>query len=298
VSDPALAGLEPPADPRARWDVPAFGSLPQVASLDELVTRVVAPNPGPMSLDGTNTYVVTITGSGAAMIVDPGPDDADHRRRVEDVVAAADAEVSLILVTHHHYDHAEAAQAWAAAFGCRVAAPTADVAGERGRVIAGGDVLEAAGLRIDAVATPGHCSDHTAFRLPTGTVLTGDHILGRGTSVVAWPDGDLAAYLESLRRVLALGPDALYPGHGPEMADDPEAVVRFYLDHRAFRARQVLAVLAGGAHAPADMVRRIYTDVGEHLWPAAERSTLACLHLLAAEGRVVEAGENDWRPAS
>jgi len=295
VNDPALAGLVAPADPRAGGDVPAFGALPRVAALDDLVTRVLAPNPGHMSLDGTNTYVLGVPGSGAAMVVDPGPDDEGHRRAVEDVVGAADAEVALILVTHHHYDHAEAAAAWAASFGCRVAAPTADVAGPGGTVIAGGDVLEAGGLRVEAVATPGHCSDHTAFRLPTGTVLTGDHILGRGTSVVAWPDGDLAAYLESLRRLLDLGPGALYPGHGPEMTDEAEAVVRYYADHRAFRERQVLAVLADGTEDPPAMVRRIYAAVGEHLWPAAERSTLACLHKLAAEGRVVEVAEDRWR---
>jgi len=295
VSTPApLDQLSPPPDPRLGWDVPGFGSMDTEANLDELVTRVIAPNPSHMSLDGTNTYVVGIPGSGAAVVVDPGPDDEGHRKRVEDVLERRDAQAAAILVTHHHFDHAEAAQAWAKRFGCTVAAPTEEVAGPEGRLLRDGDVISAGGLRVDSVATPGHSLDHTAFRLPSGVLLTGDHILGRGTSVVAYPEGDLVAYLESLRRVLDLGPDALYPGHGPDMSRDAEAVVRYYLDHRAFREQQVLAVLADGPQEPPAMVSRIYADVNEQLWPAAERSTRAALAKLTAEGRLRELEDDRW----
>lgn len=260
--------------------------MPQATDLDELVSRVLAPNASPMTLDGTNTYVIGVPGSGGAVVVDPGPDDEDHRARVDSVLRARDAECALILVTHHHVDHAAAAQSWAASYGCRVAAPTRDVAGENGAVVDDGDRLEFAGLVIDAVATPGHASDHTSYRLPTGTVLTGDHVLGRGTSVVAFPDGDLLAYVTSLRKVLALGPDALYPGHGPELTEDATGVVQFYIDHRDFRERQVLALLAEGDHTPRQLVERIYADVDQRLWRAAEASTRACLAKLAAEETV------------
>ncbi len=119
------------------------------------------------------------------------------------------------------------------------------MAGPGGRLLAGGDTVKLPGACIGVVATPGHCSDHLAFRLESGTVLVGDHILGRGTSVITYPEGDLLAYLDSLRRVRDLGPDALYPGHGPEMRDDPLAVIEYYLAHRQFREQQILAALGG-----------------------------------------------------
>jgi len=284
VEQPKLADLEAPADPRLTWDLPAFGAMTQSADLDPLVTRVLAPNASHMTLDGTNTYVLGVPGAGAAVVVDPGPDDKGHRGRVEDALQRRDAECALVLVTHHHIDHAAAAQAWASSFGCQVAAPTRQVAGDGGQVIADGDRLEFAGLTIDAIATPGHCYDHTAYRLPSGVVLSGDHVLGRGTSVVAHPDGDLLAYVTSLQKVLALGPDSLYPGHGPELTHDAEAVVQFYIDHRGFRERQVLALLAEGPHTPRQLVERIYAEVDQRLWRAAESSTRASLAKLTADG--------------
>lgn len=252
---------------------------------------MLAPNPSPMTLDGTNTYVLTEAGTGAAIVLDPGPDDDGHRARVEAALADLDAACELVLVTHHHADHSEAARSWAGRFGCRVAAPTAEVAGPSGRVVADGDRLEVAGLVLTAVATPGHTRDHTAYRHPSGALFTGDHVLGRGTSVVAHPDGDLVAYLASLRRVLDLGPDVLYPGHGPELTEDPSDVLRFYLEHRAFRERQVLAVLGAGRHTPRAIVEVVYADVDRSLWDAAEASTRATLEKLEREGRVHRDGE-------
>lgn len=279
-------------DPRSSWDLPALGGMPRVTELDELATRVLAPNPNAMTLDGTNTYVLGETGRGAVVVVDPGPDDLDHRRRVEQVAADRDAEIAAIVVTHHHGDHLEAASAWAERYGCRVHATRPQDVGSDGVVIADGDRVQLPGLTLDVVATPGHTRDHVAFRLPTGSLLTGDHVLGRGTSVVAHPDGDLVAYLASLRRVLDLGPAALYPGHGPELVEDPDAVVRFYLDHRDFRRQQVLAILGEGPATPPQLVERIYAAVDPGLWSAAEASTRALVAGLVTEQLVVH-GRDD-----
>jgi glyoxylase-like metal-dependent hydrolase (beta-lactamase superfamily II) len=276
----------PPPDPRATWDLPAFGEMATVLDLDPRITRVLAPNPSPMTLDGTNTYLLGDPGSGAVAVVDPGPDDADHLARVEEAVATRDAEVAAVLVTHHHHDHTEAAASWAARFGATLHAPTRADAGPDGVVLADGDTVDLPGFRIEAVATPGHTRDHVAFRLDDGALLTGDHVLGRGTSVVAHPDGDLAAYLDSLRKVLDLGPSALHPGHGPTLTEDPQAVLRFYADHRDFRRHQVLAAIADTPLTVADVVADIYAEVDRRLWPAAERSTRALVEVLVRDGVV------------
>ncbi|MFA9432863.1 MBL fold metallo-hydrolase [Egicoccus sp. AB-alg2] len=280
----------PPPDPRAAWSLPAFGAMPPVARLDEVTTRVLAPNPSPMTLDGTNTYLLSRPGSGVAVVVDPGPDDAAHFGRVQDVAAELDAAVAIIVVTHHHVDHAEAAAAWAGRFGATVVAAHPEVAGPAGRLVADGDHVDVGGLHLEVLATPGHTADHVALRAPTGAVLTGDHVLGRGTSVVAHPDGDLAAYLDSLRKLAAVGPDALLPGHGPELTEDPDAVLTYYREHRAFRRGQILAALGEGPMTPRQLVERIYAEVDPRLWPAAEASTRAALQVLAGEQRVA------WEP--
>ncbi|MTV24710.1 MBL fold metallo-hydrolase [Nitriliruptoraceae bacterium ZYF776] len=280
--DPTLV---PPTDPRAAWELPPFGELPVVEDLEPLLTRVLAPNPSPMTLDGTNTYVVGAPGTGVVAIVDPGPDDPDHLARVRQVVAARDAEVAAVVVTHHHVDHLEAAHPWARGFGVPVVASSIEVAGPDGRAVGDGDRIALPGCDLEVVATPGHCADHLAFRLPSGALLTGDHVLGRGTSVVAHPDGDLEAYLDSLQRTLALGPDALHPGHGPSLTDDPAAVLTYYRDHRAFREAQLLAVLAAGPRTPRQAVEVIYAQVPEHLWGAAEASLRAGVASLVARGQ-------------
>jgi glyoxylase-like metal-dependent hydrolase (beta-lactamase superfamily II) len=292
-----VPGVSAPADPRSAWDLPAPGSMPRTADLEPLVTRVLAPNPSPMTLDGTNTYLVGAPGSGQAVLVDPGPDDAAHLAAVEAALASRDARCVAVLVTHHHGDHAEAARPWGARFGARVAAADAHVAGEGGRVLEPGERLDLAGTTLAVVATPGHTGDHLAFRLESGAVLVGDHVLGRGTSVVTHPEGDVLDYLESLRRVHDLGPSALYCGHGPELTEDPRAVLEFYLAHRAFREGQLLAALAGGAQTVQELVATVYADVPRQLWPAAGQSTRATLAKLRAEGRVVPAGDDRVRRA-
>lgn len=278
--------IESPTDPRISWQLPAFGQLPVLAELDELAWRVLAPNPSPMTLDGTNTYVIAAPEGGPATIVDPGPLSAAHLHRVRDVLARRDAFPMSIVVTHHHLDHAAAASSWGSSFGCPVIAATPEVAGQHGRLVRDGDRIEVGSVSIDVVATPGHTRDHLAFRLPTGAVLTGDHVLGRGTSVVAHPDGDLAAYLHSLRRLLRMGPDALYPGHGPELEQDSGAVLTYYEQHREFRRAQIIALLAQGVATPAELVASIYADADRRLWSAAEASTRATLAMLEDERRV------------
>ena len=284
-----MPDVDVPVDPRATWALPAPGALPRTAELEPLVTRVLAPNPSPMTLDGTNTYVVGEPGSGQAFLVDPGPDDAAHLSAVEAALADRDARCVAVLVTHHHGDHAEAARPWSARFGAPVAAASAVVAGPGGRLLEPGERLTLAGTTVDVVPTPGHTSDHLAFRLESGAVLVGDHVLGRGTSVVTHPEGDVVAYLESLRRVHDLGPSALYCGHGPELTEDPGAVLDFYLAHRAYREHQVLDVLARGAATVDEVVADVYAEVPRQLWPAAAQSTRATLAKLETEGRVVPA---------
>lgn len=287
-----MTDLTAPVDPRASWDLPTLGTLPLVSMLDEVTVRILAPNAGPMTLDGTNTYVIAPPGSGEAVIIDPGPADASHLDAVADVVAARDAAVRAIIVTHHHHDHTEAAAAFSAHFGAAtlaydpafaVTAPGSDVV----ETVRDGSRIELSGCHLTMVATPGHTIDHLAVRLATGALLTGDHILGRGTSVVASPDGDLEAYLDSLHTVLGLGPDALYPGHGPELATDPEAVVTFYLQQRAFRTAQIRAVLANSPATPRQIVEQIYAAVDPMLWNAAERSTRAAIAALTRSGDVI-----------
>ena len=277
-------------DPRAGWSLPAPGTMPRTARLEPLVTRVLAPNPSPMTLDGTNTYLVGEPGTGEAVLVDPGPDDPAHLAAVLEALRGLDARCVAVLVTHHHGDHAEAALPWSGQLGAPVAAGDPGVAGPGGRVLAAGERLRLAGTTLDVVPTPGHTADHLAFRLASGAVLAGDHVLGRGTSVVTHPEGDVVAYLESLRRLHALGPSALYCGHGPELTEDPTAVLDFYLAHRTFREDQLLAALERG---PADvdaLVAVVYAAVPQALWPAAAQSTRATLAKLSAEGRVRPAG--------
>jgi glyoxylase-like metal-dependent hydrolase (beta-lactamase superfamily II) len=274
----------PPADPRT--DLPPFGSLPVVERVDPVAVRVLAPNPSPMTLDGTNTYVLFEGDGQPAVVVDPGPVDPDHRSRVEQVLADHDLEVVAVVATHRHADHAAAAGPWAVDWDVPVAAAAPDVAGEGGRVLVDGDGLEAGGLHLHVIETPGHTADSISLRLPTRAVVTGDHVLGRGTAVVAHPDGTLGEYLQSLRRLLDLGPAALLPGHGPAVDDQPEAVLAFYTAHRHHRLDQVLGVLADGERTAQEVVEVIYADHDPAVWPAATASTLAAFGHLEEQGRI------------
>lgn len=248
---------------------------------------VLAPNPGPMTLDGTNTWVLAEPGSHLAVVVDPGPAHDGHLRAVLDAVDSAGQRVGVTLLTHGHADHAEGARRFAELSHSYVRAlDPAHRLGDEG--LGEGDVVEAGGLVIHVVATPGHSGDSVSFHLPQdAAVLTGDTVLGRGTSVVAHPDGRLADYLQSLHRLRRLAESAeattVLPGHGPVLTD-AVGVLDGYLAHRTDRLAQVEAALAAGATTAQDVVRHVYTDVDRALWPAAELSVRAQLDYLRERG--------------
>lgn len=241
---------------------------------------VLAPNAGPMTLDGTNTWILRASVDGRSVVVDPGPLDGGHLARV----AEQAGDVAEILLTHGHADHSEGARALADVVGCGVRAlDPAFRYGAEG--LHDGDVVEVGDLVVKVLATPGHTSDSLSFVLPVAkAVLTGDTVLGRGTTVVAHPDGTLGAYLGSLRRLRDLAVahevETVWPGHGPVLAEALPALDH-YLRHRAERLDQVRAAVAAGATTAADVVATVYADVDPRLWPAAELSVRAQLAYLS-----------------
>jgi glyoxylase-like metal-dependent hydrolase (beta-lactamase superfamily II) len=238
---------------------------------------VRADNPGPMTLDGTNTYV--LAAASGNVVVDPGPLLEEHLRAI-----TALGPVAATLLTHGHLDHSEAAGRFHEMTGapvramdpllCIDAAPLVD----KGR-------LELAGMDIQVLHTPGHTADSVSFLVRAGGqagVLTGDTILGRGTTVVAYPDGRLGPYLQSVARLRDLPNVVLLPGHGP-VRPDVSAVAAEYLAHRNERLDQVRAALSAGARSPREVVRIVYADVDPALWPAAEQSVRAQLDYLTED---------------
>ncbi|KRE39539.1 MBL fold metallo-hydrolase [Janibacter sp. Soil728] len=236
-------------------------------------------NPGPMTLDGTNTWVLMDPGGTEAIVIDPGEDEAAHQQRVVDHVTALGARVTRIVLTHGHFDHSEGAPRLAQLTGAPVQA-----VGRGHDDLGDGDVLTAGGLEVRVVATPGHTSDSISFALAADhALLTGDTVLGRGTTMVAHPDGELAAYLDSLERIKALTGDgevaAILPGHGPTVPD-AAAMVDFYRVHRRERLEQVRAAMADGAADADAVVASVYADVDRSVWPAAKLSVLAQMRYL------------------
>jgi glyoxylase-like metal-dependent hydrolase (beta-lactamase superfamily II) len=247
------------------------------------IIRILAPNPGPFTLEGTNTWIV---GSGPSLVIDPGPEDPGH----VEMVARAARPVAAILVTHGHPDHAPAAPALAEATGAPVFAmqPQAGQARLKDDQVVGAD-----GARLRCVATPGHATDHVAFLdEDAGALFTGDAVLGRGTTVVNPPDGDLSAYLRSLRRMKDLRPRTIYPGHGPTVFDGLGKLEE-YAAHRAMREEQVLEALRSGQETITSMVPLIYAEYPVELHELAGRQVLAQLIKLEREGRVARSGSGD-----
>ena len=261
-----------------------------------LIQRVIANNPGPFTFTGTGTYIVGRPDPGAGVaVIDPGPLDDAHLAAL--LAAVAGRRVSHVLVTHTHRDHAPLARPFARAVGAPILAarPPArtihasaaldeedDETFAPDVILIGGEVIEGDGWTIEALATPGHASNHLAFVLREENALfSGDHVMGWSTTVVAPPDGDMAAYMDSLDRVIARGFSTLWPTHGAPVTE-PGPFLAAYKAHRLAREAQILERLAAGDGRISEIVPNLYAAVDSRLWPAASLSVWA--HLIALEG--------------
>ncbi|WP_431234041.1 MBL fold metallo-hydrolase [Mycolicibacterium psychrotolerans] len=251
---------------------PAYGILRPVT---DTASVLLCNNPGIMTLDGTNTWVLRGPGSDEMVIVDPGPDDDEHIGRLAEL-----GTISLVLISHKHEDHTGGIDKIVDRTGAVVRSVGSGFLRGLGGPLIDGEVIDAAGLRITVLATPGHTADSLSF-LVDDAVLTADTVLGRGTTVIDDEDGSLTQYLDSLRRLQGLGPRTVLPGHGPDL-DDLEAVTTLYLSHREERldqVRQAMRVLGEDATA-RQVVEHVYTDVDQKLWDAAEKSVRAQMDYL------------------
>jgi glyoxylase-like metal-dependent hydrolase (beta-lactamase superfamily II) len=243
---------------------------------------VLAPNPGLMTLDGTNTWLIAEPGSATAIVVDPGPDDESHLQRICAVAGSQDLRIADIVLTHRHFDHSAGAPRLAELTSAPVRAVDPEYRlGSEG--LPAGTVLTSGGCELRVIVTPGHTSDSVSLHIPADdVVLTGDTVLGRGTAVIS-DDGSLGDYLDSLARLRALADETglkrLLPGHGPLLAD-PAGVLDYYLAHRAERLDEIRAAVTAGDRTPAEIVVRVYAAVDTALWPFAESSVLAQLRYL------------------
>lgn len=257
--------------------LPPAGTVRQYGASAHLV---LAPNPGIMTLDGTNTWILGAPASKEVLVVDPGPNDPAHLAAIGVAVTQLGATVGAIILTHGHIDHSAAAPSLADQLGVGILAMDERHAAGDEQLVAG-DEIKRAGLTIDVLHTPGHSSDSVSLLVrDDGALLTGDTVLGRGTTVVAHPDGRLVDYLESIERLRALaGVERVLPGHGP-VIDDPADRLDYYLTHRHERLAQIRAAIAAGASGVQQVVERVYADVDQVLWPAASMSVRAQLDYL------------------
>ncbi|OBF89844.1 MBL fold metallo-hydrolase [Mycobacterium sp. 852002-51152_SCH6134967] len=251
---------------------PAYGRLRPVT---DTASVLLCDNPGLLTLDGTNTWVLRGPGSDEMVVVDPGPDDDEHIGRIAEL-----GTIPLVLISHKHEDHTGAIDKIVDRTGAVVRSVGSGFLRGAGGPLTDGEVIEAAGLRITVMATPGHTVDSVSFLLDDA-VLTADTVLGRGTTVIDKEDGSLADYLESLQRLRGLGPRTVLPGHGPDL-ENLEAVTDMYLAHREERLEQVRAALRvlGDDATVRQVVEHVYTDVDEKLWDVAEWSVQAQLDYL------------------
>ncbi len=282
------------------------GSPGTIERIEPLVRRVLAPNPSAFTYSGTQTFIV---GTGAVAVIDPGPDLPEH---VEALLAGLKGEtVAAILCTHTHRDHSPAAALLQAATGAPIigcAALTMDDEGPRAdaafdaeylpdRVLADGERLEGDDWMLEAVATPGHTSNHLCFALPeSGALFSGDHVMGWSTTIVSPPDGDMADYMASLEKLQAREDRIYYPAHGPAI-ERPKRLVRGMIGHRRQREGQILRRLRDGSHLIPEMVATMYKGIDPRLHGAAGRSVLAHLIDLETRGLVARQGEG-WSLAA
>ena len=275
-------------------------------TLEPLVRRLLAPNPSPYTHTGTQTYIV---GRGEVAVIDPGPDLPEH---VDAILAATQGErIAAILCTHTHRDHSPASRQLQALTGAPIvgcaplvlddAGPRADASFDTDygpdRVLMDGEAIQGPGWTLEAVATPGHTSNHLCFALPqSGALFSGDHVMGWSTTVVSPPDGDMAAYMASLDRLIARDDRIYYPGHGDPVMQ-PRRYASAIAGHRRQRERQILDILEEASQPVAAMVARMYRGVDPRLHGAAGRSVLA--HLIDLETRhAVTRDGDDWMLAA
>lgn len=254
---------------------PAYAKLRPVT---ETASVLLADNPGLLTLEGTNTWVLRGPRSDELVIVDPGPDDDEHIARV-----AALGRIALVLISHRHSDHTDGIDKLVELTGATVRSAGSGFLRGLGGELTDGEVIDAAGLKIKVMSTPGHTADSLSFLLDDA-VLTADTVLGRGTAVLDKEDGSLTDYLESLRRLRGLGRRTVLPGHGPDLID-LEGVAQGYLEHRRERLDQVRSALRelGEDASARQIVERVYVDVDEKLWEAAEWSVQVQLNHLRSE---------------
>ncbi len=282
-------------DLSAHPDAQAYGHL---QPRSPLVRRLLAHNPSAFTFTGTGTFVV---GHGTVAVIDPGPADPAHIAAL--ISELAGETVSHIVVTHTHMDHSPAAVALAAATGATITGcaplvlrddgPRADAGFDASyapdAVMADGDSVSGPGWTLTAVATPGHTSNHLCFALAEEKALfSGDHVMGWSTTVVSPPDGDMAAYMASLRKLLDRDDAIYHPTHG-EAISEPQRLVRGYLVHRKQREEQILKLLREGPHTIPALVAVMYAKVDPRLHPAAGGSVKAHLIDLRVRGVVTEA---------
>lgn len=271
-------------------------------AVSPLIRRVIANNPGPFTFTGTGTYIV---GSGepgrSVAVIDPGPLDDAHLEAL--LRAVGGQTISHVLVTHTHRDHAPLARPFADAVGgapiLAASPPVRTIHASGGLdededeafapdvILTGGELIQGDGWSLEAMATPGHASNHMAFVLRDENALfSGDHVMGWSTTVVAPPDGDMADYMDSLDAVVARKFATVWPTHGAPVTD-PAPFLAAYKAHRLAREAQVIERLAAGDRTIAEMVPVLYAAVDQRLWPAASLSVWAHLIALVRRGLAV-----------
>ncbi|HUO85191.1 MAG TPA: MBL fold metallo-hydrolase [Thermoanaerobaculia bacterium] len=241
-----------------------------------MIRALLAPNPGPFTLDGTRSYLL-----GDRAVLDPGPPMEEHVAAILEHAPGLDT----ILLTHRHDDHAGAVPMLKDKTGATVIAPEGMTESWIDRRVADGDHVDLDEMRLEVLATPGHTAEHVCYLSETGELFTGDTVLGQGTTAIFPPDGDMGAYFSSLERLLARAPSRIYPGHGP-VRHDAVALLDEYLYHRRMREQEVIESLQEGLRTTAAMRERIYPALDDRLVQAAEQQIQAHLDLLMRQGRV------------